>query len=151
MRYEENKKLYKFTYLEDDELYTNWVWLEDDEVSQYKSESSSIKCRVATQEEADLYSEAYEDGYGIAAIIEFNSTYNGITYRVELSEGGELDHSTKMFQCSICNKHKDFDTEVATSRGYYLTELVDDVLWHVCYDCVALGDAIDVIEFAPEA
>jgi hypothetical protein len=144
----DNKRLYRFECYEplDEETYINWVWLEPEEVSNFASSAGSVKYRVATSEEEELYDEAYADGYGIAAVMEFESKNDGITYRVELDESREDFSYTKMFQCSTCNKHKDFETEVATASGFYLTELKDEILWHVCYECAMLQLEVDGLE-----
>lgn len=147
----ESRNLYKFEYYEplDEHTYVDWVWLEPWEVSDYRSSDSSVKYRKATSEEEDLYNEAYADGYGIASVIEFETKYDGVTFRVELSEDREDFTYTKMFQCSRCGNHKDFETEVAVANGFFLTELKDkkDVLWHVCYDCAELQLEIERLDF----
>lgn len=148
----ENKdnQLFRFEYLDDidNEIYVDWVWLHPAEIADYKANYQTIKVRPATDDEVDLYNEAYADGYGIAALAEFESQYDGITYRLELPEGKHSTEfrQTKMFQCAICEKHKDFDTEVATANGLYLGEIKNEKLWHVCFDCAALQVALDGIE-----
>jgi hypothetical protein len=150
----ESRNLYRFQYYEplDEATYVDWVWLEPHEVSDYRSSSSVVKVREATTEEEELYNEAYADGYGIAAVMEFESKHNGVTFRVELDESLEDFNYTKMFQCSSCLEHKDFDTQVATANGFYITELKEnDTLWHVCYDCAMLnielgGIKLDIAE-----
>ena len=151
---DKNRSLYKFEYYDPDdgESYTDWVWLADDEINGYKSGYSSIKMRPGTKDEEDLYNEAYADGYGIAALMEFEAQYDGITYRVELDESGSLDfQGTKMFECALCSKHKDFETEVAIANDFFLGTIKDKKLWHVCFDCVMMKEEIDGIEIEPEA
>lgn len=147
----DNNNLYRFEYYEplDEFTYVDWVWLEPQEVSNYKSSAVGVKYRKATSEEEELYNEAYADGYGIAAVMEFETKYDGVTFRVELGEDREDFTYTKMFQCSRCGNHKDFETDVATANGFYLTELKDnkDTLWHVCYDCAALQLEIERLDF----
>ena len=141
--------LYRFEYYEpeDNETYVDWVWLDAKELNNYKSEYSTIKVRPATEDEADLYEEAYADGYGIAAMIEFEAQYDGISFRVELGEDGQLDmNGKKMFECAICEKHKDFEDEVAVTAGLYLGEVKNDKLWHVCYDCAENAAMLKAIE-----
>lgn len=141
--------LYRFEYFEpeDNETYVDWIWLDALELNNYKSEYNTVKVRPATNDEVDLYEEAYADGYGIAAVMEFESKYDGITFRVELDDDGKLDfQSKKMFQCAMCDKHKDFDTEVATANGLYLGEIKDDKLWHVCYECAMVQVEVEGIE-----
>ena len=147
----ENFNLYRFEYYEplDEFTYVDWVWLEPHEVSDYRSSSPGVKYRKATSEEEELYNEAYADGYGIAAVMEFETKYDGVTFRVELDRGLEDFTYTKMFQCSMCSKHKDFEEEAATVNGFFLTELKDkkDVLWHVCRECADLKLQIEGISF----
>lgn len=154
MNDESEKALYRFEYYEpeDKETYVDWVWLSDSEINDYKSSYGTFKMRPATEEETDLYNEAYADGYGVAAVLEFESQYDGISFRVELGEDGLLDvKGTKMFECAICGNHKDFETEVATVGDFYLGMVKDDKLWHLCFDCVMIQQEIDSIEFDPEA
>lgn len=147
MNYEDDnqKHLYKVEYYEpeDQRSYIDWVWLELQEVSEYRSEYKYVKVRRATQDEEDLYEEAYEDGYSVAMIMEMRSVENGVTFRVEISDDGGLTAGHKMFKCAICDKHKDFDGGVAEVNGFYVTKLIDDVLWHVCYDCAAMSAEIE--------
>jgi len=142
---DEVKHLYKFDYYEaeDDCTYVDWVWLKPSELSEYRSSYAQVKMRAATEDEENLYEEAYEDGYGIAMIMEMRSVDNGVTFRVELDKNGDFDMGHKMFRCALCEKHKDFDEQAATAGAYYLTQLVDDVLWHVCIECVVLGEQVD--------
>jgi hypothetical protein len=147
------KSLYRVEYFEpeDNASYVDWVWLMSDEVDSYRPEYKFVKVRRATKDEEDLYEEAYADGYGIAAIMEFESKDDGVTFRVELDKDKQDFSYTKMFKCSICGEHKDFETQVATANGFYLTELKGkdkDILWHVCYDCAMLQlevDGIDIV------
>jgi len=149
----EGRILYRFEYYEpeDQATYVDWVWLDARELNNYKSEYNTIKVRPATEDETDLYEEAYADGYGIAAMMEFESQYDGVTFRVEMGENGDLDfNGKKMFECAICEKHKDFEEEVGVAGGLYLGEVKDDKLWHVCYDCAqnvamltAIGDSME--------
>lgn len=149
MDYDDNKKnLYKVDYYEpeDGRSYNDWVWLELHEVAEYRSEYKYVKVRRATEDEEELYEEAYEDGYSIAMVMEMRSVDNGVTFRVEIDGDGGLSAGHKMFKCAICDKHKDFDGGVAIVNGYYLTKLIEDVLWHVCYDCAALSAEIDEVD-----
>jgi hypothetical protein len=141
--------LYRFEYYEpeDQQNYVDWIWLNPLELNNYKSEYNTIKVRPATDDESDLYEEAYADGYGMAAMMEFESQYDGVTFRLELGEDGNLKiDGTKMFQCAICEGHKDFDSEVGMTAGLYLGEVKDDKLWHVCYDCAENAVMMKVIE-----
>lgn len=142
---DEVKHLYKFNYyeVEDNQSYVDWVWLKQSEVAEYRSSYAQVEMRIATEDEENLYEEAYEDGYGVAMIMEMRSVDNGVTFRVEVTEDGEFDMGHKMFKCALCDKHKDFDEHAATAGAYYMTQLVDDVLWHVCEECVVLGEQVD--------
>lgn len=151
MEDKENRSLYRFEYYEPEEMqtYIDWVWLEPHEVTDYKSSIQSVSVRKATRDEEDLYNEAYADGYGVAAILEFQSQYDGITFRVERDENDKLDmfNTTKMFQCAICDRHLDFETEVGTiSAGFFVGAIRDDKLWHVCYDCGSGANEINWLE-----
>ena len=149
----EGRILYRFEYYEpeDEQTYVDWVWLDARELNNYKSEYNTIKVRPATEDECDLYEEAYADGYGIAAMMEFESTYDGVTFRVEMGEDGELNmDGKKMFECAICSKHKDFEDDVAMTAGLFLGELKDDKLWHVCYDCAENAAMLKGIEDSME-
>ena len=150
---DEGRSLYRFSYYEpeDDCNYVDWVWLKSEEVLNYRPDSLSLEYRPATKDETELYEEAYADGYGVAAILEFESSYDGVTFRVEIDEDGELDmNGAKMFQCGICDKHKDFDDEVAMTAGLFLGEVKDDKLWHVCYSCAENAAMIQGIEDSME-
>jgi len=150
---EENRILYRFEYYEpeDNETYVDWVWLNPLELNDYRSGYTTIKVRPASEDECDLYEEAYADGYGIAAMMEFESSYDGITFRVEMGEDGELNmDGKKMFECAICSNHKDFEDDVAMTAGLFLGEVKDDKLWHVCYDCAANAAMLKGIEDSME-
>ena len=150
---ENNQDLYRFEYVDPDnsQTYVEWVWLALEEVSLYKPDYPSVKYREATEDEVSLYEEAYSDGYGVAAMMEFEDSYDGVTFRVELGEDGELDmHGTKMFECAICGIHKDFEEEVGVAGGLYLGEVKDDKLWHVCYDCAQNAAMLKNIEESME-
>lgn len=146
MEYAEDgeKNLYKVDYYEpeDQRSYIDWVWLKPEEVTEYRSDYKYVKVRRATQDEEDLYEEAYEDGYSIAMIMEMRSIDNGVTFRVEVSDDGSFNAGRKMFKCAMCDKHKDFE-KVGTVNGFYITAMIDDILWHVCYDCAAMSAEIE--------
>jgi hypothetical protein len=144
---DEDRSLYRFEYYEPDEdfTYVDWVWLKVEEINDYKSGLNDVKFRPATKDEAELYDEAYADGYGVAALMEFESQYDGITFRVELNENGELDmDGKKMFQCAVCDRHLDFDSEIATTRGMYLGAIKDNKLWHICHDCSQSNAEVEI-------
>ena len=145
--------LYRFEYLIDNSRRVDWVWLQPGEVQAFLDdlEGASIIYRQASSEEEELYDEAYNDGYGVAMAEESFNNSNGVVFRVEGIES--LDTSSistvKMFKCVRCDNYKDFETEVATTNGLYLSESKEDILWHVCYDCVMLQSEIESIKFDP--
>jgi hypothetical protein len=145
----DHTSLFRFEYFEseDNATYVNWLWLkEKEELSSHPATYKHIKIRAATEEEQELYEEAYADGYGIAALLEFESRNDGVTFRVELDKAGELSQGRKMFQCSVCDKHKDFDDEVGAVNGFYLTELRGESLWHICYDCATIAVVMEGLD-----
>lgn len=145
---EKRKSLYRFEHYEplDGEVYVEWVWLTSDEIVPYAAEGET-SFRSATRDEEDLYNEAYADGYSIAALIEYESQYDGITFRVEVDKSGDLDFtSKKMFQCAVCDRHLDFEENVASAGGMYLGAVRDDKLWHLCYDCAQGRAEVEWIE-----
>lgn len=149
----EGRTLFRFEYYEpeDQQTYVEWVWLKEEELKDYRASYQTIKVRPATADESDLYDEAYADGYGVAAMMEFESQYDGVTFRVEMGEDGELDfNGKKMFQCGVCDKHKDFEDDVAMTAGLFLGEVKDDKLWHVCYDCAENAAMLKTIEDSME-
>jgi hypothetical protein len=81
----------------------------------------------------------------LSTVEENHKNDNGITFRLNSFTERGMD-TTKMFQCARCDKHKDFETEVARASGLYLAEPKEDVLWHVCYDCIMLQSEIESIE-----
>lgn len=135
-------QLYKITYLDEGVKYSDWRWLSIEEASDLAnlpSRGEVESFREATADEADLYDEAYNDGYGIAMIQEFQSCDNGVTFRVEMDEENRGFFTTqKMFKCGICEKHKDFEEEVASANGLFLSVDKGDMLWHVCFGCAVL-------------
>lgn len=146
----EELKLYKFEYLQDNERVVEWVWLKSAEADSYFdnhwSMITGVSFRVATEDETDLYNEAYNDGYMLATIEENRKVDNGITFRLNSFTPDGMD-TTKMFECARCENHKEFDGEVAMANGLYLSEEKNDLLWHVCYDCVMIQSEIESIEF----
>lgn len=148
---DETRALYRVEYYEslDEQFYVNWVWLKEEEIDDYLSGyDNPASMRKATEEESDLYQEAYADGYGIAAMMEFESQYDGITFRVELDGDGKLTNmkGKKMFQCAVCDRHQDFEDNVATAGGMYLGAIRDEKLWHICYDCAQGTAEVEWIE-----
>lgn len=142
----EPRSLYRFENYEplDDETYVNWIWLTDSEYLEYVDGEVGPH-RAATADEAELYNEAYADGYGMAAILEFESGYDGITFRLNLGENKEFDN-TKMFQCAVCDRHLDFEDNVANAGGMYLGAIRNEKLWHICYDCARGNAEVEWIE-----
>jgi hypothetical protein len=146
----EGRELYRFEYWEPiyEENFVDWVWLKPEEIYSYKPSEGPVVFRKATPDECDLYNEAYADGYGIAAILEFESRYDGITFRVELDGDGNLTdiQGKKMFQCAVCDRHLDFEENVSSAGGMYLGAVRDGKLWHICYDCAHGRAEVEWIE-----
>lgn len=145
----ENVTLYKFETLESDGFNrVDWIWVEDGEIANYLS--SGTIYREATEEEVYLYEEAFSYGKMLGTVETSYLNHNGVMFRVD-GLGGvdplESMKTVKIFTCARCDKEKEFDSNVATVNELYLTELKDDVLWHVCYDCVVLQTDIESIEF----
>ena len=137
--------LYRFEYLEEDIRVIDWLWLTEAELERYLEnfkDASALVYRVATSEEEELYDEAYRDGYEVAAIQEIMKSDNGITFRLD-NIGEETLETTKMFECGICGEHKDFDSDVATANGFYVSISKEDILWHVCFQCTMLELSVD--------
>lgn len=150
MSTKDNVNLFRFEYLDEEVRRVDWVWLTPTELHSYMDDqprTSAVIYRQASTEEEELYDEAYNDGYGVAMIQEALENDNGVTFRMNaFGEGiAKSFDTTKMFKCAMCNKHKDFDTEVASTGGMYLTKLVNDILWHVCAECVSLQAQIEDI------
>jgi hypothetical protein len=145
----EELRLYKFEYLQEDTPVVEWVWLKSDEADTYFDDHWSMitgmSFRIATRDEADLYNEAFNDGYMLATVEENYKHSNGITFRLNSFTEEGID-TTKMFQCARCGNHKDYETEVAMANGLYLAESKEDILWHVCFDCVMLQAEVESIE-----
>lgn len=132
-------KLYRMEVLEEDRTVVEWNWLTNYELESYIASRAWVDYRKATKEEEELYDEAYRDGYDVASLKSIEDTFDGITFRMDGFETGEIK-TTKMFQCAVCDQHKDFEDEVATAGAMYLGVVKDDKLWHLCYDC-AIGNA----------
>lgn len=136
---EKSLRLYKITYVDEEVRYSNWTWLSIEEardVANFPTLGELESFREATTEEAELYDDAYNDGYGIATIQEFQSCNNGVTFRINMEDtSGDSFTTTKMFECGICGEHKDFEGGVASANGLYLSVDLDDMLWHVCFNC----------------
>lgn len=139
--------LYRMEYLDEGVRIVDWLWLTEYELENYledKAQAAGLIYRAATPEEEELYDEAYRDGYEVAAITEIQKTYDGVTFRVDDITETEIT-TTKMFQCAVCDRHSDFDSDVATAAGMYLGVLKNDKLWHICYDCAQGNAEVDWI------
>jgi len=147
----EGLTLYKFETIEEDGYNrVDWLWIDDEELTEHLS--SGTIYREATEEEVYLYEEAFSYGKMLGTVETSYLNHNGVMFRVDGLGGDDLldgIKTVKVFTCARCENPKDFDSEVATVRGLYLTELKDDVLWHVCYDCVMLQTEIESIELDP--
>lgn len=147
---DDNSTLYKFETLEEDGFNrVDWIWVGEGELANYLS--SGTIYREATEEEVYLYEEAFSYGKMLGTVETSYLNHNGVVFRIDglgdFSEEEEGLKTVKVFTCSRCENPKEFDSDVATVNGLYLTELKDDVLWHVCYDCVVLQTEIESIEF----
>lgn len=145
----EGLTLYKFETIEEDGFNrVDWSWIDEAELTDHLS--SGTIYREATEEEIYLYEEAFSYGKMLGTVESSYLNHNGVVFRIDgLGEGsleGDLK-TVKVFTCARCDNQKEFDSDVATSHGMYLTELKDNVLWHVCYDCVMLQTEIESIEF----
>lgn len=147
----EGLTLYKFETLEEDGFNrVDWIWIDEAELADHLS--SGTIYREATEEEVYLYEEAFSYGKMLGTVETSYLNHNGVMFRVDgLGGDDSLDglKTVKVFTCARCENPKEFDSEVATSHGLYLTELKDNVLWHVCYDCVMLQTEIESIELDP--
>lgn len=145
----EGLTLYKFETIEEDGYNrVDWLWVDNDELSNYLS--SATIYREATEEEVYLYEEAFSYGKMLGTVETSYLNHNGVMFRIDGLGGFSLEEdlkTVKVFTCARCENQKEFDSDVATVNGLYLTELKDDVLWHVCYDCVVLQTEIESIEF----
>ena len=149
MSEEEKVSLYRCEYFDsdNDEFIVSWMWLKEEEVAPYVDSLSAV-FRQATKDEEDLYNEAYADGYSNAALKDFESKYDGITFRVEFDENGNLItmNGKKMFQCAVCDRTFDFEEFVASAGGMYLGAIRNENLWHICYDCAQGRAEVEWIE-----
>jgi len=147
----EGLTLYKFETIEEDGFNrVDWIWIDEAELADHLS--SGTIYREATEEEVYLYEEAFSYGKMLGTVETSYLNHNGVMFRVDGLGGDDLldDIKTvKVFTCARCENPKEFDSDVATVAGLYLTELKDDVLWHVCYDCVMLQTEIESIELDP--
>jgi len=145
----EGLTLYKFETLEEDGFNrVDWIWIDEAELTDHLN--SGTIYREATEEEVYLYEEAFSYGKMLGTVETSYLNHNGVMFRVDGLGGDYLQDglkTVKVFTCARCENPKEFDSEVATSHGLYLTELKDNVLWHVCYDCVMLQTEIESIEF----
>ena len=139
----ENSKLYRFEYIDtfmgESTRMVDWVWVPDAELQDYidsKSKiSSGLVMREATEEESELYDEAYNDGYGMATLMEIQKNDNGISFlMLGMNEDSEIITSKK-FQCGVCDEQRDFETEVAVANNFYVSVSKEEILWHVCFNC----------------
>jgi hypothetical protein len=141
---EESKfKLYRFEYLLLGDRVVDWIWLTDeDEAKQYMTGDSGISgviYRQATNEEAELYDEAFNDGHGLGIAESRMESHNGVMHRLDsfkaTDEEFKLD-TTKIFTCGECGESElEFETKAVTTGGYYVAKEKDGVLWHICFDC----------------
>lgn len=123
----------------------DWVWLTgEEEAKDYLTVDSGVSGvihREATQDEEELYDEAFNDGLGLGQAEGRMENYNGVAYRLnsmkfdEDSDGLGID-TTKVFKCGDCGEESlEHEIKAATTGEYYIAKERDGVLWYVCFDC----------------
>lgn len=138
-------KLYRFEYLSLGDRVVDWVWLSgEDEAKEYLTaqlDVSGVVYREATEDEDELYDEAFNDGLGLGQAEARMESYNGVAYRLNsvnldaIDEDFKLD-TTKVFTCGECGESQlEFETKAVTTGKYYVAKEKDGVLWHICFDC----------------
>lgn len=142
---EDARRLYKLEYVDEGTTYSEWLWIDRKEITAVLNSYNKASIRIATEEETEIYEEAYRDGYDTSSVLEYEARYDGVSFRIEVDEYGELlEEGKKMFQCAVCDEHKDFLDEVATASGFYVAMSKNHVLWHVCFTCAFNGlDRLD--------
>ena len=123
----------------------DWVWLTgEEEAKDYLTAEphvSGVIHRAATQDEEELYDEAFNDGLGLGQAEARMESYNGVAYQLNsfgprsLDESFKLD-TTKVFTCGECGESSlEFEMKAVTTGDYYVAKEKDGVLWHICFDC----------------
>lgn len=123
----------------------DWVWLTgDEEAKDYLSVDSGVSgvmYREATEDEAELYDEAFNDGLGLGQAEGRMENYNGLAYRLNSMNLNPADEkfgidTTKVFTCGECGESSlEFEIKAVTTGEYYVAKEKEGVLWYVCFDC----------------
>lgn len=147
MSSEEKKKfkLFRFEYLSLGDRSVDWVWLTgEDEAKDYltgQSDVSAVVYREATDDEEELYDEAFSDGLGIGQAEARMESHNGVLYQLNSMNLDVTDEkfgldTTKIFTCGECGESSlEFDIKAVTTGQYYVAKEKEGVLWYVCFDC----------------
>lgn len=135
-----NVNLYRFEYIEELCNSVDWLWLEPEEVKDFRANDPDVvlvSLRKATEEEEDLYNEAFADGYGLGSVeTEFKKS-NQVYYLFTGLKGDMELQTEKIFTCGECRVRSiNFEEKASMFGPYYITKEVDDILWYVCVDCV---------------
>lgn len=146
MSSEEKKfKLFRFEYLSLGDRVVDWVWLTgEEEAKDYltgDSHISGVVYREATEDEEELYDEAFNDGLGLGQAEARMESYNGVVYQLNSLKFDDTDgelaiDSTKVFTCGDCDESLlEFETRAVTTGEYYVAKEKEGVLWYVCSQC----------------
>lgn len=138
-REDKNLSLYKFEYLHDGYATVDWIWLEPGDERDYLANDSDVTgltMRQATQEEEDLYNEAFADGYGLGSVETEFKRSNEVYFKF-LGMKGDLELETeKVFTCGECKtRMMDFESKSAKFGPYFITKEVEGILWFLCIEC----------------
>lgn len=138
-RDDKNLKLYRFEYIDDGYATVDWVWLESDQTKDYLANDPDVHAmtvREATEEEADLYNEAFADGYGLGSVETEFKRSNEVYYKF-VGMKGDLELETeKVFTCGECKtRMMDFESKSAKFGPYFITKDIDGVSWFLCIEC----------------
>lgn len=129
-------KLYRFEYLSDGHRTVDWVWLEETEPKDYLGNDDyviGLSYREATQDEAELYNEAFSDGHGLGTVEANMAHSNEVYYKLVSFDPME---TKKIFTCGECGKKAlDFETQASKTGEYYVTKEIENILWYLCVDC----------------
>jgi hypothetical protein len=138
-------KLYRFEYLTLGDRTNDWVWLTgEEEAKDYltgEDDVSGVVYREATNDEEELYDEAFNDGQGIGKAEGRMESYNGVSYQLNAINLDPDDENfglqtTKVFTCGDCNESLlEFELRATTTGDYYVAREKEGVLWYVCSSC----------------
>jgi hypothetical protein len=138
-------KLFRFEYLSLGDRVVDWVWLTgDEEAKEYltgESHISGVMYREATEDEEELYDEAFDDGLGLGQAEARRENHNGVAYQLNSMNLNPNDESfgmdvTRIFTCGDCGESLlEFELRAATTGEYYIAKEIEGVLWYVCSEC----------------